>query len=187
MILKRNLFPARALLAAILAGAVVHILATLAAPSFVEGSVHASLARQLPVNAMRILPVVSPTSQPLPFLAPDARYAVCLFDLRNGPVAVAATLPEAGWSVAIYTARGDGLYAVPGVDERETRLSLVLVPAGDRFIGQTREARTGVVGPQIESAAETGIVVVRAPQDGVAFASRVEAVLRTANCTQIKV
>ena len=70
----------RAVLAALVAVAILHILATLAAPHFASAPAVARLAEALPLNSMKVLPPVGRSSQPVPYLAPDARYAMCRFD-----------------------------------------------------------------------------------------------------------
>ena len=131
----------RTLLAALLLAGVVHIATVLALPSFYRSDAYARLARSLPANSFVTLPVAQPKAQVLPFQTPDTRYAVCRFDATAGPVAVRATLPEAGWSLSLYTANGEGFYTFPAADQRPVTLSLVVVPPGEKFLGSSSDAR----------------------------------------------
>ena len=79
------------ILAARVAAGILHICATLASPYLTAASAYSRLAPGLPVNRMQILSVAAPGAEPVPFMSPDARYAMCRFDATGGPVSVAAT------------------------------------------------------------------------------------------------
>jgi uncharacterized membrane protein len=169
-----------------IAAGILHICATLAAPYLTAASAFSRLAPALPVNKMQVLHNIAPGSEPLPFLSPHARYAMCRFDATNGPVSVAATLPpDPGWMLAVITPQGDNIYAAASVPGRETPITLVLVPSEKHFLGVTPEAR-GIardVQPPVAIAATRGIVVVRGPDKGLAYRSEVERNLRQAACS----
>lgn len=178
----------RAVLAALVAAAILHICATLAAPHLATAPPYARLAAALPVNAMMLMPPVSRAAQPLPFMAPDARYAMCRFDASKTPVVVTATLPDVGWSLAVYTTAGDNIYAATGLATQETIAALRLVPSGDRFTGLTPEARglAPAARQELSIAARQGVVIVRAPDRGLAYRGQTEATLTAATCAQTR-
>jgi len=174
------------ILAVPVAAGILHICATLLAPYLTAASAYSRLAPGLPVNRMEMLNVSAPGAEPLPFLSPDARYAMCRFDTSGGPVTVSSTLPpDAGWTLTVMTPQGDNIYATASVPSRPTPVSLVLVPSEDAFLGVTPEAR-GIAReaqpPTVVSAVH-GIVVVRGPDKGFSYQRHVEAVLREARCT----
>jgi uncharacterized membrane protein len=173
------------ILAAPVAAGILHICATLAAPYLTAASAYSRLAG-LPVNKMQVLSVATPGAEPLPFMSPDARYAMCRFDTSGGPVSVMSTLPpDLGWSFTVMTPEGDNIYAAASVPARPTPVSLVLVPSEEAFLGVTPEAR-GIardVQPPTALAATRGIIVVRAPDKGFSYERHVEAVLKDARCT----
>ena len=177
----------RTLLAALLLAGVVHIATVLALPSFYRSDAYTRLARNLPANSFVTLPVAQPKAQVLPFQTPDTRYAVCRFDATAGPVAVRATLPEAGWSLSLYTASGEGFYTFPAADQRPVTLSLVVVPPGEKFLGSSSDARgqdldaTQIVSPNVR-----GLAVLRAPLFGRSFAAAAVQHLAQATCRQLK-
>ncbi len=175
---------ARAVLAALVAVAILHILATLAAPHLATAPAVARLADRLPLNAMTILPPVARGAQPLPYLAPDARYAMCRFDTTRNAVSLAATLPEVGWSLAIYTPAGENIYAATGQPGQTTTAAIRLVPSGDQFTGLTPESRGLAPAPQqqLVFAIRSGIAVVRAPERGDSYRAATEAGLALASC-----
>jgi len=174
------------IIAAPIAAAILHICATLAAPNLTAASAYSRLAPALPVNKMQLLHAITPGAEPLPFLAPDARYAMCRFDATNGPVNVSVTLPpDQGWMLAVISQQGDNVYAAASTPDRATPISLVLMPSEDYFLGVTPEARGIARGaqPPVSIAATYGIIVVRGPSKGHAYRGEVEANLRKARCS----
>ncbi|MDH4981288.1 hypothetical protein [Hyphomicrobium sp. D-2] len=173
------------ILAVPVAAGILHICATMAAPYLTAASAYNRLAPGLPVNSMQVLSVAAPGSEPLPFMSPDARYAMCSFDARGGPIDVSATLPaDQGWSLSVVTPAGDNIYAAASVPSRPTPITLVLVPSEDAFLGVTPEAR-GIarnIQPPTPLSASRGIVVMRAPDKGFAYTPHVETLLRDAKC-----
>jgi uncharacterized membrane protein len=174
------------IVAAPIAAGILHICATLAAPHLTAASAYSRLAPALPVNKMQMLDAVTPGAQPLPFFSPDARYAMCSFDATQGPVTVEATLPaDTGWMLAVVSPQGDNVYASASSPDRDTPISLVLVPSEDYFLGVTPEARGIARGiqPPVPVAATRGIVVVRGPDKGEAYEREVAAKLKRARCS----
>ncbi|MFN3623851.1 MAG: hypothetical protein ACK4TP_07280 [Hyphomicrobium sp.] len=174
------------IIAAPVAAGILHICATLAAPYLTAASAYSRLAPGLPVNRMQLLNVSAPGAEPLPFLSPDARYAMCRFDASGGPVTVTSTLPpDIGWTLTVMNPQGDNIYAAASVSSRPTPIQLAIVPSEDAFLGVTPEAR-GIARdaqqPTIVPATR-GIVVVRGPDKGFSYQRHVEAVLKDARCT----
>jgi uncharacterized membrane protein len=174
------------ILAAPVAAGILHIGATLAAPYLTAASAYSRLAPGLPVNSMQLLNVSAPGAEPLPFMSPDARYAMCRFNTAGGPVTVSAILPpDLGWTLTVVTPQGDNIYATASVPSRPTPVSVVLVPSDEAFLGVTPEAR-GIardVQPPTPISATRGIVVVRGPDKGFSYQRHVDAVLKDARCT----
>ena len=163
------------IIAAPVAAGILHICATFAAPYLTGASAYSRLAPALPINKMQVLHPITPGKEPIPFLSPDARYAMCRFDTTKGPVDVKATLPpDAGWTVTVHSPQGDNLYAAASTPGRVTPILLVLVPSNDRFLGVTPEARGISRGtqPPLTVSATQGIVVVRGPDNGFAYRPR---------------
>ena len=169
-------------IAACIAG-IVHIAVTFAMPGAAGQTAFRRLAGTLPLNTLAILPPVTPSTQPLPYLAADARYAMCRYDTTDAAVSVEVTLPDAGWLLAIYSPQGDNFYYVPGQPGRPTRLSLLLVPPGDQAPSAPIEADTGPrSGAPAIVASRQGVVVVKAPIRGIAYDGTAEQELRRARC-----
>jgi uncharacterized membrane protein len=174
------------IIAAPVAAGILHICATLAAPYLTAASAYSRLAPALPVNRMQLLNASSPGAEPLPFLSPDARYAMCRFDTSGGPVTVSSTLPpDIGWTLTVMNPQGDNIYAAASVPTRPTPIQLALVPSEEAFLGVTPEARGIARDAQQPAAvaATRGIIVVRGPDKGFAYQRHVEAILKDARCT----
>ncbi len=188
---KRTLLTIGMLGTALVTGAVLHIVTTFAIPalssSWFRWSAFDRIKAQLETNAMKIWPLDPTGAMPLPFLSPDMRYAFCRFDITSGPVTVSATLPEAGWSLALYTPSGDNFYAVPGQDGRIVETVFNIIPASDRLlIPVPGQRRADVDAAQVTSGSREGLVVVRGPNKGAASGPAVEAALRRARCSAVE-
>ncbi len=164
----------------------LHILATLAAPSLAIATAFDRLEPVLQTNKMVVLPEVAPGSQPLPFMSPSLRYAMCRFDTTAHPVDVVADLRDAGASLTIYSPRGETIYASVAALE-VPRQRIRLLPPDDRFLGLTPEAR-GVPSknsPTASLPATTGIAIVAVPERGPAYRGATERLLESARCTEV--
>jgi uncharacterized membrane protein len=174
------------ILAAPVAAGILHICATLAAPYLTADSAYNRLAPGLPINKMRVLPEIGPGTEPLPFLSPDARYALCRFDTSAGPVTVTATLPpDPGWMLSVMSPQGDNIYVSASTPGRPTPITLALVPSEEHFLGVTPEAR-GIArdaDPPVALAAKHGIVVIRAADRGASYQRDTDATLGAARCS----
>lgn len=175
----------RVLAVAVILAAILHIVATLIAPRIAGGTPFAKLAPVAPLHTFKVLPPITPQTQPLAFMAPDVRYAMCRYDTAQGPVSVSARLPGRGWALGLYTPEGDNFYTALGQDGQPTDIALLLTPVADRFLGLTPEARGQVseATTTLNIATGKGLIVVRAPDQGLAYRAETEAVLKNARCT----
>ncbi|MGE3915270.1 MAG: DUF1254 domain-containing protein [Hyphomicrobiaceae bacterium] len=171
-------------LLALVAGGIIHISATLVVPQLARASAFQRLSEVLPVNRMRVLPPVDADTQPLPYLGPDVRIAVCRYDVGDGPVSVTVSLPDRGWTLGLYTEWGDNFYILPAQEGRSGDVTMTLIPPGERsFSLLTLGGRTTQTSlSQIELPETKGFAVVRAPVRGRAFAAVIEATLKRAGC-----
>jgi uncharacterized membrane protein len=177
----------RTVVGALLLGGIIHIGATLAVPMVSTGHAFARLRDTLPVNRMVILPLPSPGKQALPFLTPDALYAMCRFDVSVDSVMVTALMGDTGWTLSLHTPQGDNFYVMPAQAQRRTQVSLTVVPGVDR-LGDLVAAPRRLSTDETQVAAPTweGLVMVRAPLRGLAWRAETEAALRRAACVPVK-
>lgn len=171
------------LLVALITGGIVHIASTLAIPYMGSATAFDRVRAGLPLNTMRVLAPATPGNELLPFNDPAHQLAVCAFDLEEGLLTVTASLPDPGWSLAIYTPHGDNFYAVAAAGLRQPDVTLVLEP--------TRATLLNLFGigtapnfdaSRIQAPESRGLVVVRAPRHGQAFEERTTAMLARARC-----
>jgi uncharacterized membrane protein len=165
------------------AAGVAHIVTVFALPLIGATSAFERLRPQLPVNAMTVLAPAAPGGTHIPFLSPDVRYAMCRYDLSGGPVVVSATLPEAGWTLAIHAPDGENFYLVPGQEQRRTEIAFTITRSNERsLIAAPGVRRNDVDATQVTSPRPEGLVVLRAPVRGLAFRDETETILKTATC-----
>ena len=176
----------RTVAGAMLLAGIVHISATLAVPLLGPGNAFRKLRETLPVNHMVFLPPPTPGNQLLPFVAADALYAACRFDVSATGVTVSALLADPGWTLSLHTPQGDNFYVMPAQQLRRSEVTFVIVPAGDKVLDFGASARrpTGDE-TQVDFPAAEGLVLVRAPLRGLSWRAETEAKLRRASCAPV--
>ena len=176
----------RTLIGAVLLGGIIHITATIAVPFVSSGPAFAKLRETLPLNRMVFLPPPAPGNQPLPFMTPDALYAMCRYDISVDSLTVTAAMPQAGWTLSLHTPQGDNFYVMPAQQLRRSEVTFVIVPGGDKLVDFGASARrpTGDE-TQVDSPVAEGLVLVRAPLRGLSWRAETEAKLRRASCAPV--
>jgi uncharacterized membrane protein len=169
---------------AVLLGGIVHISATFVSSLATTGQAYRLLADKLAPNSMTVMPLQAPGRQLLPFLPSDMLYAMCRYELSGGPVAVSASVLDAGWALSLHTPDGRNLYVLPGLLRRRTDAAFVIVPSGPDAPSIPR--RHSAADTQIASPTTEGVVILRAPLRGRTWTAETEAALRTATCTPVK-
>jgi uncharacterized membrane protein len=174
----------RLILSALFAVVALHICATLAAPAMTLSTPYSRLVAGLPTNTMRILPTITPDTQPFPFLAPDVRIAVCKFDTSKQTVQLNTSLLSLGWTLSLYNMDGESFYTAVGEPGRRVNIALILVPEQEQFQGLTPEARgeRSELRPELRVPASKGLAVLRAADAGFAYKARTESELKRAFC-----
>lgn len=177
----------RTFIGATLLGGIIHIAATLAVPLLGAGNAFAKLRDSLPANRMVVLAPPSPGKEPLPFLTPDALYAMCRFDISVDSLSVSVALLHPGWTLSLHTPQGDNFYVMPAQQMRRGDVGLVVVPGVDRLLEfNPTPRRVSAQETHIPSPSLQGLVIVRAPLKGLAWRAEAEAVLRRASCAPLK-
>jgi uncharacterized membrane protein len=171
--------------AAFFAAGILHLCIALAAPHLSDSLAYRQFTEDLPLHKFESLAPVTPESQKLPFMGPDARYAACRFDATGGVVAVEVQLPAPGWVLSIFTPAGENIYSAVAQPSRALSVSLRLLPSDDRAADLSQEAR-GLAGREDGSlavVAEQGLLLLRAPDQGTAYRARNLAGLARASCS----
>ena len=176
----------RTVVGALLLGGILHIAATLAVTALGAGNAFERMRAALPANRMVVMPPVTPGKEPLPFMVPETLYAMCRYDVSSAPVAISATLADAGWTLSLHTPQGDNFYVMPAQQLRRPDVSFVVVAGGERFSEHAPAVRRASADKsQITSPSLEGLVVVRAPLRGLAWRAEAEAQLSRASCTAV--
>lgn len=176
--------PVRYVLMLVIATAIVHLVATFIATSDNRNSAYHRMAQLIPLNEMKVLPPIRPGYQPLPYLSPESRYAMCQFSALRGPVSVQAVLPDRGWSIGIYNPDGSTAFFATGAIDHATDITLTILAGADRVLGITPPNLGAAANPQITVNASKGLIVLRAPDRGHAYRRLDEAMLARAACSQ---
>lgn len=170
-------------LAGVVLGGAIHIFAVLALPYLAEARAWEQLRQRTPVNAAVLLPTPTPEAQLLPMMAHDVRYAVCRFDLLDGPVTFRTQLLDSAWSISIYTPLGLNHYTVTGADIRRDDVTVVLTQAvedDEATVVPGTGATSNVV--TVTTPSDQGLLVMRAPLRSSAYTALTEAALQTTTC-----
>lgn len=174
----------RVLAAGLSAIVVLHIGVTFASPLLSPTRGYDRLASTLKLNAMTVLAPISAKDQPLPFFGADGQVALCRFNAEDGIVSVRARLPGPGWLLAIFAPNGDNVFASVAAPGRVTELALTLVPGGDAPQNSDgTQGRAATDDQTLRITARSGIVMVRAPEQGEAYRVRNLAELKRASCS----
>lgn len=169
-------------MAIVLAG-LIHVIAVLTLPFLAPRNAYARLADMGPANTIIKLPALEPGQQVMPKLAPDVRYAMCLFDLTEGPIYLRANVPDELWLIAFYTPIGENFYTVVGSDMKRNNVDLV-VTTEDQSVadatGNSAEALENLV--VVNSPVSKGIALIRVPLAGLSRSFEAERALESAYC-----
>lgn len=168
---------------ALILAAVVHLAAVLALPFLATKDGWARLADLGDVNRLVVLPAAGPEQQSLPFMAPDVRYAVCRYELSDGPVRLVFPRLEELWMIAFYTPQGENFYAISGGDLRRDRIEVIVSTQAETLLELeaevTEETENIVI---VKAPQDSGLAIVRAPLRSASFSAQTEEALNRASC-----
>ncbi len=173
-------------IATIIISGIVHILAVLNLPSLAPKSAWFRLRHDVPVNKMLLLSKLDEKPSLLPMMAPDVRYAICRYDLTNGPVTVRTKIPHELFSVAAYDQLGQNFYVISGASLQREELYLVVTRntnTAEEEVSASEKSDDVVV---INSANAKGVLLLRVPVAGPAYEQQTEELLKKATCSTNK-
>lgn len=143
-------------------GGLVHLTTVLAMPRLALEDAYARLERLGPVNKVHMLPNPTPFEAILPRMDPAFMSAVCLYDLRNGPLRVRVPLAPDYTSVSFYTRHGLPYYAINDRAAGRRNIDLMLMTAAQRAALPDDEEITAADRLIVESPSFDGVVLIRA-------------------------
>ncbi|GAB4225360.1 MAG: hypothetical protein Kow0032_01040 [Methyloligellaceae bacterium] len=168
----------------VLAG-IIHLLAVLALPGLAPRSAWQRIAALGDANAMVVLPAASPEHQSLPLMAPDVRYAVCRFDITDGPVRLTTQILEDDWVIAFYTPDGQNFYTISGGELKRDKIEIIIATKREAIFEVGATILDDVDDVVVVATPERqGIAMIRAPLAGPSYAARTEAALQRGSCAR---
>lgn len=93
-------------------GGIIHVASVLWVPMTAENDSWTQLAVFGPDNTLHIVTPEKEGDNFVPEVDPSLRYAVCRYNLTDGPLLITGQLPLSYWSVALYDRRGVNYYAL---------------------------------------------------------------------------
>lgn len=119
-------------------------------------------------------------------MGPEGRWlvhALCIYDLADGPMAVSAAIPNAYWSMAIFSARGETFYSLndrqAGIEQVDLMIRQPSAPAPEdeeEELVQDSDVFT------VRAPDQVGVVVMRALAGEAAEYERTAGVLARSSC-----
>lgn len=177
--------PGRLLLLAaisVVLAAIVHLTTILAIPHFATRDAWSRVFEVADPVGISLLPRATPGDEVLPGLDPAIVYGVCLYDLSEGPFAIAAPMPGDYWSIAFHTREGTIFYAVNDEAATSGRFDIEI-----RNARQMRQFRLEYPDPDeeiltLEAPADVGFALIRALVTSASERPRVEAAMAATVC-----
>jgi uncharacterized membrane protein len=157
------------LLGGLLLGGVVHLGMVLALPSVATQDAYSRLAPLAPVNAVAAIPSPAPEKALMPFMDPAFAFAVCRYDLSDGPLKFSVPVSQAYTSVSFYTRSELPYYAINDRAAGRRVIELDLMTTDQHNDLPDNEEVTAADRLIVESPSTTGLIILKAlaPEPGL--------------------
>ena len=172
------------LLAGVLLGGVVHLVAVLMLPRTATNDAYTRLSPIAPINAVAPVPQPSPQNEVMPFMDPAFAAAVCRYDLSEGSLKLSVPVSPAYTSVSFYTRRGIAYYAINDRAAGRRLIELELMTSNQRSQLPEDEEVTAADRLIVESPTNTGLILLRALAPEPGLMPIAQSVLAMATCRQ---
>lgn len=157
--MKRLVLP---IVAGLVLGGIVHLVAVLILPYLAEQDAYARLSAVGNANMVAQIDDPSALGAVLPATDPAFVSAVCLYDLSEGPLKVRVPTTEDYTSVSFYTRYGLPFYAINDRSAGRSIIELDLMNSKQRAALPEDEEVTAADRLIVESPDDEGIVLIRA-------------------------
>jgi uncharacterized membrane protein len=157
------------IIAGVLLGGIVHLVAVLALPRIATQDAYSRLTPMTKLNAVTQLAVADPSNAPMPFMDPAFAVAICRYDLSGGPIKLAVPVSQAYTSVSFYTRNEVAYYAINDRSAGRKVIELDLMTEAQHADLPEEEDVTSADRLIIDSPTETGLIVMKAlaPEPGL--------------------
>jgi len=170
------------IIAGILLGFIVHLVAVLALPRIATQDAYSRLTPMTTLNAVTQLPVADPTNAPMPFLDPAFAMAICRYDLSDGPIKLTVPVSQAYTSVSFYTRNEVAYYAINDRSAGRKVIELDLMTEAQHAQLPEEEDVTSADRLIIDSPTDTGLIVMKALAAEPGLMPQAQASLAAAKC-----
>ncbi|MGE0286430.1 MAG: DUF1254 domain-containing protein [Bradyrhizobium sp.] len=170
------------IIAGVLLGFIVHLVAVLALPRIATQDAYSRLTPMTKLNAVTQLPVADPTNAPMPFLDPAFAMAICRYDLSDGPIKLTVPVSQAYTSVSFYTRNEVAYYAINDRSAGRKVIELDLMTEAQHAELPEEEDVTSADRLIIDSPTDTGLIVMKALAAEPGLMPQAQASLAAARC-----
>jgi len=169
-------------MAGLILGGVVHLVAVLALPRIASQDAYSRLAPLTMVNAVTLLPVAEPHTTALPFMDPAFATAVCRYDLGRGPIKLTVPVSQSYTSVSFYTRSDVAYYAINDRSAGRKVIELDLMTEAQHAEVPEDEEITAADRLIIDSPTTNGLIIMKALAAEPGLMPQAQASLNAATC-----
>ena len=170
------------IIAGVLLGLIVHLVAVLALPRIATQDAYSRLSPMTTLNAVTHLPLPEPANAPMPFMDPAFAVAICRYDLAGGPIKLAVPVSQAYTSVSFYTRSEIAYYAINDRSAGRKVIELDLMTEAQHAELPEEEDVTSADRLIIDSPTDTGLIVMKALAPEPGLMPQAQASLAAARC-----
>jgi uncharacterized membrane protein len=170
------------IIAGVLLGGVVHLVAVLALPRIATQDAYSRLTPITKLNAVTPLAAAEPGTTPMPFMDPAFAVAVCRYDLSGGPIKLIVPVSQAYTSVSFYTRNEVAYYAINDRSAGRKVIELDLMTEAQHAELPEEEDVTSADRLIIDSPTATGLIVMKALAAEPGLMPQAQASLAASSC-----
>jgi uncharacterized membrane protein len=170
------------IIAGVLLGGVVHLVAVLALPRIATQDAYSRLTPMTKLNAVTPLAAAEPGTTPMPFMDPAFAVAVCRYDLSGGPIKLTVPVSQAYTSVSFYTRNEVAYYAINDRSAGRKVIELDLMTEAQHAELPEEEDVTSADRLIIDSPTATGLIVMKALAAEPGLMLQAQATLAASSC-----
>jgi len=170
------------IIAGVLLGGVVHLVAVLALPRIATQDAYSRLTPMTKLNAVTPLPVAEPGKTPMPLMDPAFAIAICRYDLSGGPIKLTVPVSQAYTSVSFYTRNEVAYYAINDRSAGRKVIELDLMTEAQHAELPEEEDVTSADRLIIDSPSATGLIVMKALAAEPGLMPQAQATLAASSC-----
>src|SRR5690242_396992 len=170
------------IIAGVLLGLIVHLVAVLALPRIATQDAYSRLTPLTKLNAVTQFAVADPSNAPMPFMDPAFALAICRYDLSGGPLKLTVPVSQAYTSVSFYTRNEIAYYAINDRSAGKKVIELDLMTEAQHNALPEDEEVTAADRLIIDSPTPTGLIVMKALAAEPGLMPQAQASLAAATC-----